>query len=252
MKLEHGFTTREEWEEFFNQYYASIRLINQKANELLHTKDGVESWIEKYKDCSALQRSIYVSGNQQIQRHIEYFLEDGTRLQDAIADSLLSYQFRYCTRMEDTDLTYRSACMLSTYYTGRHDEISLMKCSFIKLVCFTFLDTVHFRARSLQLVTQMGECYERLYGQLSQEDQSLGLSIYDYMSSLLFEHIDSVENYNTYFNQTLLPSYQKGLQSYERFIAEADWTLEVNEIVPYLKINYTNSFIMSVLNVAVS
>ena len=81
----------------------------------------------------------------------------------------------------------------------------------------------------------MGECYERLYGQLSQEDQSLGLSIYDYMSSLLFEHIDSVENYNTYFNQTLLPSYQKGLQSYERFIAEADWTLEVNEIVPYLK-----------------
>ena len=36
MKLEHGFTTREEWEEFFNQYYASIRLINQKANELLH------------------------------------------------------------------------------------------------------------------------------------------------------------------------------------------------------------------------
>ena len=87
MKLEHGFTTREEWEEFFNQYYASIRLINQKANELLHTKDGVESWIEKYKDCSALQRSIYVSGNQQIQRHIEYFLEDGTRLQDAIADS---------------------------------------------------------------------------------------------------------------------------------------------------------------------
>jgi len=134
MKLEHGFTTREEWEEFFNQYYASIRLINQKANELLHTKDGVESWIEKYKDCSALQRSIYVSGNQQIQRHIEYFLEDGTRLQDAIADSLLSYQFRYCTRMEDTDLTYRSACMLSTYYTGRHDEISMMKCSFIKLV----------------------------------------------------------------------------------------------------------------------
>lgn len=51
MKLEHGFTTREEWEEFFNQYYASIRLINQKTNELLHTKDGVESWIEKYKDC---------------------------------------------------------------------------------------------------------------------------------------------------------------------------------------------------------
>ena len=34
MKLEHGFTTREEWEEFFNQYYASIRLINQKTNEL--------------------------------------------------------------------------------------------------------------------------------------------------------------------------------------------------------------------------
>ena len=50
MKLEHGFTTREEWAEFFNQYYASIRLINQKANELLHTKDGVESWIEKYKE----------------------------------------------------------------------------------------------------------------------------------------------------------------------------------------------------------
>lgn len=73
MKLEHGFTTREEWAEFFNQYYASIRLINQKANELLHTKDGVESWIEKYKECSALQRSIYVSRNQQIQRHIEYF-----------------------------------------------------------------------------------------------------------------------------------------------------------------------------------
>lgn len=55
MKLEHGFTTREEWAEFFNQYYASIRLINQKANELLHTKDGVESWIEKYKECPALQ-----------------------------------------------------------------------------------------------------------------------------------------------------------------------------------------------------
>lgn len=248
MKLEHGFTTREEWAEFFNQYYASIRLINQKANELLHTKDGVESWIEKYKECSALQRSIYVSGNQQIQRHIEYFLEDNTRLQDAIADSLLSYQFRYCTRMEDTDLTYRSACMLSTYYTGRHDEISLMKCSFIKLVCFAYLDTVHFRTRSLKLVTQMQECYERLYEQLSQEDQSLGLSIYDYMSTLLFEHIDSVENYNTYFNQTLLPSYQKGLHSYERFIAKADWTLEVNEIVPYLKINYMNSFTMSVLN----
>ena len=248
MKLEHGFTTREEWAEFFNQYYASIRLINQKANELLHTKDGVESWIEKYKECSALQRSIYVSGNQQMQRHIEYFLEDNTRLQDAIADSLLSYQFRYCTRMEDTDLTYRSACMLSTYYTGRHDEISLMKCSFIKLVCFAYLDTVHFRTRSLELVTQMQECYERLYEQLSQEDQSLGLSIYDYMSTLLFEHNDSVENYNTYFNQTLLPSYQKGLHSYERFIAKADWTLEVNEIVPYLKINYMNSFTMSVLN----
>lgn len=248
MKLEHGFTTREEWAEFFNQYYASIRLINQKANELLRTRDGVESWIEKYKECSALQRSIYVSGNQQVQRHIEYFLEDNTRLQDAIADSLLSYQFRYCTRMEDTDLTYRSACMLSTYYANRHDEISLMKCSFIKLVCFAYLDTVHFRARSLELVTQMGECYERLYGQLSQEDQSLGLSIYDYMSTLLFEHIDSVENYNTYFNQTLLPSYQKGLQSYKRFIEKADWTLEVNEIVPYLKINYMNSFIMSVLN----
>lgn len=248
MKLEHGFTTREEWAEFFNQYYASIRLINQKANELLHTKDGVESWIEKYKECSALQRSIYVSGNQQMQRHIEYFLEDNTRLQDAIADSLLSYQFRYCTRVEDTDLTYRSACMLSTYYTGRHDEISLMKCSFIKLVCFAYLDTVHFRTRSLELVTQMQECYERLYEQLSQEDQSLGLSIYDYMSTLLFEHIDSVENYNTYFNQTLLPSYQKGLHSYERFIAKADWMLEVNEIVPYLKINYMNSFTMSVLN----
>ncbi|MCR0303468.1 hypothetical protein MKA48_15630 [[Clostridium] innocuum] len=96
MKLEHGFTTREEWEEFFNQYYASIRLINQKANELLHTKDGVESWIEKYKDCSALQRSIYVSGNQQIQRHIEYFLEDGTRLQDAIAEpAVLSIPLLY-------------------------------------------------------------------------------------------------------------------------------------------------------------
>ena len=84
MKLEHGFTTREEWEEFFNQYYASIRLINQKTNELLHTKDGVESWIEKYKDCSALQRSIYVSGNQQIQRHIFWRMVRVCRMQSLI------------------------------------------------------------------------------------------------------------------------------------------------------------------------
>lgn len=93
MKLEHGFTTREEWEEFFNQYYASIRLINQKANELLHTKDGVESWIEKYKDCSALQRSIYVSGNQRLHPADAYHPPENIRY-DAVS-AVLSIPLLY-------------------------------------------------------------------------------------------------------------------------------------------------------------
>lgn len=248
MKLKHGFTTREEWAVFFNRYHRLIQTINKAANELLYTRDGLKSWIEAYKACSHMQRKMYLSHNQEMHVHIGYYLEDSSRLTGEVADSLLSYHFRYCTRMEDTDLTYRSACMLLTYYERRRDEIAVMKCRFILLVCLTFLDAVHFHTRCLRLIQQALDTYEKCYSRLSAEDQSLGLSIYDFMATLLFEHTIEAKDLNIQFREELLPAYEQGLRSYERFMAHADMQKDVNRVLPFLKINYMNSFTMRILS----
>ena len=87
---------REEWKSFFDYYFEQIRHIEGFVKFSMD-KDA-EQWIEEFKQKTVLLENKYQNQQDYLQRHIYYFTKQQNQWNKEVADSLLSYLFRYCTR----------------------------------------------------------------------------------------------------------------------------------------------------------
>lgn len=126
MELEHGFTTRREWEEYFKKFFAQIREL-EEINSFQMEKEP-EQWLADFKQKSQILEKKYQENNAYLEQHVYYFTREKHPWQRSIADPLLSFLYRFSTRFEDTEAAYELAQSLQEYYKTQDDEVALMKC----------------------------------------------------------------------------------------------------------------------------
>lgn len=239
-ELQHGFTTREEWYHHFEYYFQQIQGF-EKLTDIKKSK-SFQDWLENYQKSAHHVYLQNLKNNEYLYRHVYYFCKDNHLWKKEVADSLLSYLFRYCTQFEDVEAAYYITESLFVYYEDRHDEISIMKCILVRLICYAFLDIVHFKESILSLCKDGIELYERNYNQLNQEEKSMGLSIYDFESSCMYEYLDSEKDYREEFDAILYSSYVNRMKAIDRFLLEADMHEDYNKALPLIRRVWIASF----------
>ena len=247
MILEHGYTTREEWKTAYSRYYGLIREINEHSHSLLNVDRTFEEWFEDYKRQSLEMQRLYHENDEFIEKDILYFVDQPEHWRPEIASSLLAYLFRHCMQMEDTVTVYTIIQSLQKYFEQRDDEISIMKCYFVLSVCLHFLDMYHFADDILGYCDKGIDIYERHYEELNQEEKSMGLSFYDFVNVVSFGTLTVDENFDSYFTGTLFPNVKRGIAMVDRFSQEADMTLKVNKVLPFLRDSMMEGFISTIL-----
>lgn len=241
-EIKHGFTTREAWFDAFQVYFTKIIEIDDKTHTLMNTSLSCNEWIEDFKRQSNEIRALYLKNDQFKQQHIHYFVNQPENWTEEVADSLLAYIYRYWSRMEDVEAIYAIAQSLQTYYETKNDEIAIMKCKAVLLYCYTYLDEAHFHDICISLCKELRALYIKHYDELSEEDKSMGLSIYDILNYVRYTNLVIGDDFKDVFDQVLYPDYLESIEMMERFMKEADMNQPLNQIVPYMILNVKRRF----------
>ena len=239
---EHGFTTREEWQSFFHAYFQRIDEINELAFAITVGNTSFEDWLFSYKKQAQTIHELYMENNQYLKRHVSYFLDTPNAWNEEIAEPLISYLFRYCIRFQDIEVAYRLAQSLLAFYENKGNEIAVMKCYFVMITCFSSLDMVHYRDEILSLCEQGIKLYEKQYAHLTQEEKSMGLSIFDFESIAMYEFLRPAGDITQTFDTILYPAYERRMHALHAFLKEADGSAEYNPPLPYMKTCWINTF----------
>lgn len=226
----HGFCTREAWTEWLTNYNAIISELNERSYELVQSELPADEWIALYQHNSAQIREAYCRNEQMLDRHIRWFTRTPGRWTREIADPLLAALFRYITRIQDLGAAHEIAESLLDFYAPLGDEPSLMKCCLVRAFCLAFLDPIHLLDEVDADCTRAREIYERHFSDLTPEDRSMGLSIYD----LLFDHTRTLLKLGRATAEELdrmIECHDAAVRATELVIAE-DQGYEFNTILP--------------------
>ena len=68
-RLSHGFTTRNEWKSFFDEYQQKIHQLNSDSNDLIAKNITGEEWIKKYHRNSEAIRKTARSLSEPLETH---------------------------------------------------------------------------------------------------------------------------------------------------------------------------------------
>lgn len=158
MELEHGFTTREEWEEI-NSFQ-----MNKEPKQ----------WLADFKQKARILEEKYQENNVYLKQHVYYFTREGHPWERSVADPLLSFLYRYSTRFEDIEAAYELAISLQMFYEMLNDEVALMKCDMIKLTVYFFLDIVHLKKEISALCYRGIQVFEKHYEELIRKKKVWG------------------------------------------------------------------------------
>lgn len=240
--LSHGFTTREEWKNFFDNYFQRIYEIDDFIYTVSKDDADFEHWFIAYKKRSEIIHDLYLKNDKYLERHVHYFLNKKNTWVQEVADALLFYMFRYCTRFQDVEAAYKIASSLLEYYEKNGNEKAIMKCCFVLITCYAFLDSIHFRDSILQLCKRGISLYEKHYDELSEEEKSMGLSLYDFESIGMYEFLRPDSKLSHTFDTVLYPAYKKRMYAIKRFMNEADMEMECNKVLPYMKKCWISAF----------
>lgn len=245
----HGFTTREAWDKAFQTYFSRIKDIDQKNHELLMTEKDCDSWIRDFKKQSINIRQAYLANDQFKQHHIFYFTKHPENWTAEIADSLIAYLYRYWYLVEDVEAVYDSAISLQKYYEKKHNEIMIMKCKMVLLSCYYFLDEVHFVDVCLTICKEIQALLIRHYDELSEEDLSMAMSVYDFQNNIRYDNLHLCDDFEEFFDTVLLPEYEQTYLILNRFMANADITLPINASLSQILRNTDRMFVSIVLHI---
>lgn len=170
MELEHGFTTREEWEEYFIKFFTQIRELEEI--NLFQMNKEPQQWLMDFKEKSYVLEEKYRENNAYLKKHVYYFTREGYSWTKEIADSLLSFLYRYSTRFEDIEAAYELAQSLRIFYETLEDLVALMKCDMIVLNVYLFLDAVHLKGEILTICQRAIQIFEEHYEELNEEEKA--------------------------------------------------------------------------------
>lgn len=242
----HGYTTRDEWDKAFQIYFDKIKELDQQNHELLMTRRDREGWIKDFKKQSATIRNAYLQNSQFKQQHIFYFTKHPENWTPEVADSLLSYLYRYWFLVDDVECAFACASSLHTYYEEKKDEISVMKCKMVLLSSYHFLDEIHFADICLSLCKEIQDILLRHYDELSEEDVSMALSVYDFQNNIRYDNLRLSKNFARFFDEVLYPEYQDTYNMLTKFMEKADMSLPINASLPRILLNSERMFVSSV------
>lgn len=203
----HGFRTREEWTKWFTDYNRIISELSEASYALVQSDLPADQWVSRYQENSANMREAFRQNEEMLEQHVRWFTRTPGRWTREVADPLLEMLFRYVTRMQDLGAVYEIADSLLALYTAPEDELAVMKCRFIRACACAFLDSIHLAEAIHADCAVAAEIYERRFPDLTPEEQSMGLSIYDLefdrLASLLklgkvtSEHLEQIIAYHT-------------------------------------------------------
>lgn len=243
MERNHGFTTREEWEKFFGDYFSQIREL-EEINSFRMDKEP-EQWLADFKQKAQILEQKYQENNAYLERHVYYYTREQHPWTKAVADPLLSFLYRFSTRFEDIEAAYELAQSLQGYYKIQKDMIALMKCDMIILNVFFFLDAVHLKGEILSISRRAIQIFEEYYDELNEEEKSMGLSFYDFQSVVSSEYPDEAPFLSA---GQIFQEYENRMRMLERFWKEADPELPLNQVLPYFKNCWTSNFLRMFIN----
>lgn len=243
MERNHGFTTREEWEKFFGDYFSQIREL-EEINSFRMDKEP-EQWLADFKQKAQILEQKYQENNAYLERHVYYYTREQHPWTKAVADPLLSFLYRFSTRFEDIEAAYELAQSLQVYYKIQKDMIALMKCDMIILNVFFFLDAVHLKGEILSISRRAIQIFEEYYDELNEEEKSMGLSFYDFQSVVSSEYPDEAPFLSA---GQIFQEYENRMRMLERFWKEADPELPLNQVLPYFKNCWTSNFLRMFIN----
>lgn len=175
----HGFCSREEWTQWFADYNLIVSEINDTSYELIVSDLPANEWIAGYRHNSRQIREAYVRNEQMLDRHVRWFTRTPGRWTREVADPLTNSLFRYITRVQDLGCAYEIADSLVDFYSPLGDETALMKCYTVRAFSYGFLEPIHLGSRAYEDCVRAAVFYERHFMELTPEEQSMGLSIYD-------------------------------------------------------------------------
>lgn len=238
----HGFTTREAWKTAFDSYFTKIRELDDCNYKILNTSENCDDWIYDFKKQSRIIRSMYLKNDVFKQEHVYYFTKHPQHWTKAVADSLLAYVYRYWAKMEDVESIYEAATSLLKYYESQQDEIAIMKCKLVLAYCYIYLDNVHNSERSLQLCYEVNALLKKHYDALSEEDRSMAMSVYDFRYTIRHDTLCITKDFAVFLDEVLYPEYKETITMLERFVQDADMTLPINAVLPYMIRNCKRNF----------
>lgn len=239
MEKKHGFTEREEWRNHFQAYFDRIRSVEKLPSFSLYSSENKEQWLSMYKERSARLRAMYLESEEYFGRHIYWFIKNNDCWDEDVAAPLLNNLFRNCMRMEDIEIAQKSAESLYRYYSMAGNEVAMMKCILIFLTNMIMLDFPHYKRQILELSSQAIDIYERHYHELNEEEKSLGLSFYDCESNACGEYA----TFEPFIDvNELIKRYHRRMARIDTFINEENMELDVNLVVPYLRVCWQSSF----------
>lgn len=243
MELEHGFTTREEWEEYFIKFFTQIRELEEI--NLFQMNKEPQQWLMDFKEKSYVLEEKYRENNAYLKKHVYYFTREGYSWTKEIADPLLSFLYRYSTRFEDIEAAYELAQSLRVFYETLEDSVALMKCDMIVLNVYLFLDAVHLKGEILTICHRAIQIFEEHYEELNEEEKSMGMSFYDFQSVASSEYPDEAPFLSA---QQIFEEYDNRMRMLRRFQKEADMELPLNQILPYFENCWTSNFLRILIN----
>lgn len=226
---DHGFTSRAGWKEAFDRYNRLISSLNEACFALVSGPLTADAWVEKYRAHSASVRETYAMAEDLLDRHIRYFTEGPGRWTRAVADPLLDCLFRHVTNLEDSASVDILADSLSAFYAGLGDEIALMKCGAVKMIAYFLLDDVSLAPEIWGLYLRVQEIYERRFLDLTPEERSMGLSVYDIFFALLSDIL--LRGYRPEAIEAVFLCYPAARRA-ERYVRAEDRGYEFNRIIP--------------------
>ena len=160
-------------------YLAALSAIDQEQYlSLIHILSA-EDWIEEYMKNSAAIREAYRKNEEMLDRHVRCFTRGKERWTRQVADPLISFMFRYISRIQDLGTACELAQSLLEFYEGLGDDVAVMKCLLARAFCCDFLDGIHLEDQVKEDCARASIIYEREFLRLTPEEQSMGLSIYD-------------------------------------------------------------------------
>lgn len=245
----HGFTSREEWANAFQTYFEQIKDIDQKNHELMVSNQDREIWIHNFKKQSSHIRKAYLENDEFKKRHIFYFTKHPEHWTKEIADSLISYLYRYWFLAEDVETAYESATSLQAYYEAQNNAIQVMKCKMVLLSCYHFLDEIHFAQDCLKLCKEIKETIHQHYDEFNEEDLSMSLSVYDFQNNIRYDNLKVTDDFEQFFDEVLLPEYEEASLMFHRFMKQADMTLPINASLPKIVRNSDRMFVSIALHI---